>query len=217
VSKWKVDQASRLLHTAPDKFEEVHRGDMKLNKAYREIGNKNLEKREREIESPEGLYGIVYADPPWQYEFSATDSRSIEAHYPTMTLEEICNLKVPVKEDAILFLWVTMPKLPEGLKVIDSWGFEYKTGMAWIKDKIGMGYYVRNKHELLLIAKKGSPRVPEPENRPESVFFAPRNNHSEKPDIAYEIIEKMFPNENKIELFARKRRDGWESWGNEVS
>lgn len=191
-----------------------------LKKAHKEY--KKLKKRLfTKIDSPElpkGEFNIILADPPWEYNFSIEDSRSIEFHYPTMALESICKMKIPYKENTVLFLWVPMPKLNDGLMVIKEWGFEYKTGMVWLKDKIGMGYYVRSRHELLLIATKGKPEVPLEQNRPESLISSPRIKHSGKPDIA-EMIEKMYPFKGKsyIELFARienrNKRPNWIYWG----
>jgi N6-adenosine-specific RNA methylase IME4 len=102
------------------------------------------------------------------------------------------------------------------MQVMDSWGFTYRTCMVWVKDKIGMGYYARQKHELLLIGSRGSLPVPEPQNRPQSVVEAPRTEHSRKPDTFYDIIETMYPEYNKIELFSRERRDQWDCWGNQA-
>jgi len=88
--------------------------------------------------------------------------------------------------------------------------------MCWVKDKIGMGYYARNRHELLLIAKRGNMPVPQPSDRPDSVVSAPRQAHSAKPDEFYAIIERMYPGVPKIELFSRGKRDGWAVWGNQL-
>ncbi len=145
---------------------------------------------------PEGKYAVIYADPPWRYDFSETDSRAIESHYESFPIEEICFYKdkngVPIQtmfaENAILFLWAPQPKIREALQVIDAWGFEYRTGAVWAKDKIGMGYYFREKHELLLIAKKGDIAVPEPQDRQSSIIIAPRLGHSQKPNRVYRII-----------------------------
>ncbi len=163
-------------------------------------------------------YPIIYADPPWQYEHSKTDNRKIENQYPTMSLDEICEMKVGelATPDAVLFMWATSPKLEEALRVISSWGFTYRTNMVWIKDRIGMGYYARQQHELLLIATRGSVPVPEPENRVSSVLHSPRLEHSKKPEQYYETIERMYPEYKKIELFSRNQYDGWESWGNQT-
>ena len=197
--------------------------------AAKEIQQERREERRSErieiivhdtVESIEGIgkFPILYADPPWRYDFSRSSSREIENQYPTMELEDICNLEVSKisNDDSVLFLWATNPKLQEALQVIRSWGFEYKTNMVWVKDKIGMGYYARSQHELLLIATRGSVPVPAAEFRPSSVIYSDRDQHSKKPDSVYEIIEKMYPEYTKVELFARSMRDGWESWGNQL-
>ena len=167
---------------------------------------------------PNGRYQVLLADPPWKYDFSASENREIENQYPTMTIDAICELPVPTlaEDDAVLFLWATSPKLPEALRVMDAWGFTYKTCMVWIKDKIGMGYYARQRHEFLLIGTKGKPSVPPPERRPDSVIEAPRGRHSEKPERAHEVIESMYPDAKRVELFARRPHKGWEGWGNEL-
>lgn len=166
-----------------------------------------------------GKFSVILADPPWQYEHAISENRAIENHYNTMNIEEIATL--PVSEictrSAVLFLWVTNPKLQEGLYVLNKWGFTYRTGMVWVKDRIGTGYWVRSKHELLLIGIKGKMPCPEECLRPSSVIESKRRKHSEKPDKVYEIIEKMYPSLKKIELFARREREGWKKWGKKVN
>jgi len=162
---------------------------------------------------PEDLFNVIYADPPWQYEFSESSRGAPDQHYATMTLQEICDLKVPSADDAILFLWATNPKLEEALQVIKKWGFQYRTNLVWVKDKIGTGFYVRGQHELLLIGKKGEIQAPEESDRPPSVLYAPRREHSQKPDEVYAVIERMYPQGKYLELFARNHREGWVSWG----
>ncbi|GAI22807.1 unnamed protein product, partial [marine sediment metagenome] len=102
------------------------------------------------------------------------------------------------------------------LTVIDAWGFTYKTNMVWIKDKFGMGYHYRGRHEHLLLGTKGKGRLPAATEKWESVIFAPRGEHSEKPKILYDIIEAAYPNCKYLELFARNTRKGWMSWGDEI-
>lgn len=167
---------------------------------------------------PEGKFHIIYADPPWRYDFSMSSTRAIENQYPTMQTEDIAKLAISnlAFEDSVLFLWAPSPKLPQGLYVMGEWGFEYKTCMVWVKDKIGMGYYARQQHELLLIGGRGSLPQPEPEFRPSSIIRAARGKHSKKPDLTYALIEQMYPDREKIELFARQTRAGWASWGNEL-
>lgn len=166
---------------------------------------------------PHGRFSVIYADPPWRYEHTKTQNREIENHYPTMELEAICALDVPAADDAVLFLWATSPKLEEAMRVIDAWGFTYRTCAVWDKQKIGMGYYFRQQHELLLVAAKGSLPVPDPSDRVSSVISAPRGEHSKKPDVVYELIESMYHGHQMLELFCREPREGWASWGNQVA
>ena len=165
-----------------------------------------------------GVFNVIYCDPPWKYDYSASTSRDIENQYPTMELSEICAL--PIKDicadSCVLFMWVTSPKLKEAMSVLDEWGFVYKTCMVWVKDKIGMGYYARQQHELILIATRGELPTPEPENRPSSVFYGERTQHSRKPESVYEMLEKMYPEFSKVELFSRSPRNGWKVWGNQT-
>ena len=169
-------------------------------------------------------YAVLYADPPWQFRVYdenssiASEHGAAGVHYPCMSTDAICAL--PVKElatdAAALFLWTTAPHLPEALQVITAWGFEYKTHAVWVKDWIGVGFWVGNQHEILLVAARGDMPTPAPANRPSSVITAPRREHSRKPDEAYALIERMYPELPRIELFARQTRLGWAAWGNEV-
>ena len=162
-------------------------------------------------------YPVIFADPAWEYDFSRSDSRQIDNHYLPTSLEDMKRLKIPAAKDCVLFVCATNPKLKEALELIEAWQFEYKTNATWVKDKIGMGYYFRQKHELLLLATRGKLQLPDESIRPESTLFAPRTEHSKKPDLFYEIIELMYPKYKKIELFARTQREGWDSWGDEIS
>lgn len=165
---------------------------------------------------PVGLYDIIYADPPWQYDFSETDSRKVENQYPTMAVEEIAELKIPTADDCTLFLWATTPKIREALLVLDKWGFDYKTNLVWDKEKIGMGYWFRGQHELLMVATKGDAQPPAESVRVASVYKEPRTEHSKKPDYFYGLVEAYFPNGKYLELFARQKYSNkWETWGNE--
>jgi len=162
-------------------------------------------------------FPVLYADPPWRYDYAESDSRVIENQYPTMTVDEICALPVSdlATPDAVLFLWATSPKLAESMRVISAWGFEYRTCAVWDKEKIGMGYYFRQQHELLLVATRGNIPAPEPANRPPSVLSEPRGAHSAKPVMFAAAIEAMYPDLPRVELFCRAPRDGWSVWGNQ--
>lgn len=166
----------------------------------------------------EKKYKVIYADPPWRYDFAETKNRKIENHYPSMDIEDI--KKLPIAEladdDCVLFMWATAPKLIEAIDVIKSWGFTYKTQSIWDKKMVGMGYWFRGQHEILMVATKGTPKVPSPSNRVSSVYSEKRKEHSQKPHRYYTLIERMMGNVPKIELFSRHKRDGWDCWGNEV-
>lgn len=178
--------------------------------------NRSAQAERRERPFPDGKYQVIYADPPWEYENSGFNN-SASNNYPTMPVDAICKLPVSdiVDDASVLFLWATNPLLREALMVLEAWGFEYKTNIAWVKDAgRGWGWFLKSKHELMLIGVK--PGTPHPIVRPDSCFSEARNDvHSRKPEQAYEIIESMYPGK-KVELFARVTRQGWDCWGNEV-
>jgi N6-adenosine-specific RNA methylase IME4 len=165
------------------------------------------------------LYPVIYADPPWRFEPYSRDTgmdRAADNHYSTMTLDQIKAVKIPKAWDCVLFLWATAPMLPQALEVIEEWDFDYKTHCVWVKDKIGTGYWYRSLHELLLVATRGNVPAPPSDQRLPSVFHEPAGRHSEKPAAFAEFIEAWFPHLSKLEMFARKARPGWDSWGNEI-
>ena len=159
-------------------------------------------------------YNIIYADPPWEYKESGSGNRVVKAHYQTMKLEEI--IKLPIQsicdEKSILFLWVTFPRLREGLEVIEKWNFQYYgLGFDWVKlskngkPSWGMGYYTRQNSEICLIGVKDRKHRIKPQRRDIlSVIHSPRREHSRKPDEARENIVKICGDLPRIELFARQ-------------
>ena len=182
-----------------------------------------IAKNNEELKS-EKKYHIVYCDPPWQYDNNHIIGAA-ENHYPVMSEEQLCQLPVEeiIATDCVLFMWATAPQLEVAINVINAWGFEYKTCAIWNKNVDGTGrfrgYYFRMFHELILVATKGRLPIPESENRVPSVINLPYDGkHSKKPEKFYELIETMYPYEglNKIELFARNNRKGWDSWGNQA-
>lgn len=213
LSSTTYQRAKTILERGSEELiDRVRQGGVSITYAYKKI--RRREKHLKPPKLPEGIYDVVYADPPWDYYLPLRGDP--EFHYPTMPTSEICDLEVPASENAVLFLWTTNPKLEDALSVIKAWGFTYKTNLAWVKDKIGTGYYFRARHELLLLATKGNIPPPVETSRPHSVLFSPREGHSEKPDEAYELIEVMYPNRQCLELFARRNREGWTSWGDET-
>ena len=186
---------------------------------------KNKPQKVVQKQPPDGIYNVILADPPWKYEqYSAKPSNAIENYYPTMDLNDIKKLpktlskryNIEIDKDSILFLWATAPKLEEAIGVLNEWGFSYRSCAIWDKENLGLGYYFRVQHELLLVGKKGGMSTPGESDRPRSVIRAKSTRHSEKPTIVHELIEKMYPTGRRIELFARKEREGWAVWGDEI-
>ena len=173
-------------------------------------------------------YNIIYADPPWSFGSRklnvSTKGKEITDHYPTMETQEICALPIRdlADKNSLLFLWVVYSKLPDALKVIEHWGFKYSTvAFEWFKltpngkPVCFMGAWVcGGTIELCLLAKRGSvPRIRKDIRR---LIISPRREHSQKPmEAMYRIVE-LVGDLPRIELFARRKTEGWDVWGNEV-
>jgi N6-adenosine-specific RNA methylase IME4 len=143
--------------------------------------------------------------------------RAADNHYPTMTTDEIAAMVIPAAKDCALFLWSTAAMRPDAERVMAAWGFRYASECVWVKDRLGTGYWFRNKHETLLLGIKGDVPAPAPGTQFPSVIEAAIGKHSAKPNQFAEMIEEMFPNLPAIELFARAPRLGWDAWGNEAA
>ena len=165
-------------------------------------------------------YGVVVADPPWPYRVSKGQGTAKD-QYALMTDTDIYNMPVNelAKADAVLLLWGTWPKLPEALKTMSAWGFEYVTGFPWIKMtpsghgiNYGVGYWVRGCSEYIFIGRRGKVSAPRLEGF--LGLMSPNLHHSRKPDDIYQIAEAL-PGPY-LELFARRSRRNWHSFGNEI-
>lgn len=180
-------------------------------------------KHEAKVDAPElpdDEYRVIYADPPWSYGNSGLDDYGhAERHYPTMTIDELCQMpvKAMAAENAVLFMWVTSPLLEECFDVVRAWGFKYKTSFVWDKVKHNFGHYNSVRHELLLVCTRGS-CTPDVKILHDSVQTIERTDkHSEKPEEFRRIIDGIYPNGRRIELFSRKKVEGWDAYGNEPS
>lgn len=188
---------------------------------------------------PNKKYNIIYADPPWTYRVwsgKGKEKKSAENHYNCMTIEDI--KKIPIhtiaEKNCILFIWVTMPNLVEGIETIKSWGFKYKTcGFVWVKTNKnfnvnqtsflpidsfntfwGLGHWTRANSEICLIATKG--KIERKSKSVHQLIYDPVREHSRKPDCTRNKIVELVGNLPRIELFARQKTPGWDCWGNEV-
>lgn len=185
------------------------------------------ERRETELGAkisalPDRRYGVILSDPEWGFQPYSRETgmdRAADNHYPTSSTDAIAQRPVHTiaADDCILFLWATAPMLEDALRVMNAWGFAYKTNVIWAKDRVGTGYWFRNKHELLLVGTKGYIPAPAMGTQFESLIQAPVTVHSAKPEIFLDMIERYFPNVPKIELNRRgPPRLGWDAWGNEA-
>lgn len=169
-------------------------------------------------------YDVIVADPPWDYElWSAKGAgKSAQNQYDCMPLDDIKALPVGhlARRDCALFLWATAPMLPQGLDVLQAWGFAYKSAAVWHKKTVndktafGTGYLFRSAAEFLLLGTVGQPRFASRSER--NLFEGLRREHSRKPDESYQMIGRLFPQGYRCELFSRTDRAGWDTWGNQA-
>ena len=173
-------------------------------------------------------YSIIYADPPWAYLWGTGKNGgnfAPEKHYPTMSTDEICALDVKSlrEKNCVLAMWSTSPCIPGALKVMEAWGFKYKTVLfTWVKQNpkaltvvCGAGSYTRSACEYVLLGMRGHIKRISTDVISQ-VVFAPRTGHSRKPPIIREHLVSLFGDLPRIELFARSQTQGWDVFGNEV-
>lgn len=217
-----VSKAAELTKAAPE-FQRAVVQKISDGSAKTATDAVRQAKHEAKVEAPElpsESYRVIYADPPWSYGNSGLDDYGhAERHYPTMTIDELCQMpvKAMADDDAVLFMWVTSPLLEECFDVIRAWGFKYKTSFIWDKVKHNFGHYNSVRHELLLVCTRGS-CTPDVKVLHDSVQTIERTDkHSEKPEEFRAIIDAIYPRGRRIELFSRKSVKGWDAYGNEAS
>jgi N6-adenosine-specific RNA methylase IME4 len=231
INKWQSSRWQKLAALSADEQEATIAAAKRKAEAVPDGAARAGEKakrraeRERDLASrvealPLRRYPVIVADPEWRFEPWSRETgmdRAADNHYPTSALEVIAARDVPsiAADDCVLFLWATIPMLPHALAVMAAWGFAYKSRA---KDKLGTGYWNRERHELLLIGTRGDVPCPAPGTQWPSLIEAPRQAHSAKPECFLEMIEAYFPNVPKIELNRRgPARSGWDAWGNEAT
>jgi N6-adenosine-specific RNA methylase IME4 len=203
VAALKPDEQDAWLHRAEEDSLNVHELRRAIRRAQRPVTNG--------LPIPAGLFSTIVIDPPWQYDNKATRGAAVN-HYETWTFERLETLEIPAAENAHLYLWVTNGFLREGFDLLQSWGFDYKTMLTWVKPQIGLGNYFRSATEHVLFGLKGS--LPTNGQDVSNWFQADRKKHSEKPELFYDIVEKVSP-EPWFEMFARRTRFNWTTWGDQ--
>ena len=223
TGKIAVSVAAKIAELEPEQQQRViadPRPDQAIKKVMRAEREQELADRtiQQSLAVAGKLYGVIYADPPWRYETYGENGmdRSADNHYPTMSMFDMLSLDVPAADDCVMFMWATVPMLPEALDLLDTWGFQYKSQIVWVKDRMGTGYWTRNMHEILLIGTKGNVPAPAMGMQPPSVLNLPLGKHSEKPTFFADMIASLYPTTPKLEMFARVGRVGWDVVGNEA-
>jgi N6-adenosine-specific RNA methylase IME4 len=213
---------SKLANDAPKQFQAIRNNEKTFSEVSAEL------KRERKFEvaeqlakepspSPIGPFRVIVADPPWKYGSRAEDlTHRARNPYPDMDVYAIEALPIPelAHQECVLWLWTTNAFMGEALGCLGAWGFEKKTILTWVKDRMGLGDWLRGQTEHCIMAVKGKPTVTLTNQT--TALLAPVREHSRKPDEFYCLVESLCPG-NKLEMFARQHRDGWQSWGPEAS
>ncbi len=219
-----VDAAESEPQKYGDLLEEMDAKHHGLNGVYRKLKvRQEMERIQEEPPAlPTGKYSVIVADPPWRFDIRNEDTTKRNLlPYASMSVQEIQALPVQdlLEENCILFLWCTNSHLHEAFHVLEAWGFQYKTILTWIKTAngngthLGTGNWLRNNTEQVLVAVKGRPIVNLTNQTTALVSPVDRGKHSKKPDAFYRMIESLCPQTNRLDMFARIKRNGWEAYG----
>jgi len=225
-SNGKTAQADYVWNHGDDEIKEkVKAGDVSINQAYTET--RRSEKKEEQVKrfdelsekeclAPTGKYDVIVIDPPWPMNKIDRDVAPSQTgfDYPTMNEDDIAAIDIPADKDCHMFLWTTHKFLPMSLRIIERWNFKYTLTMVWHKSggfqPFGLPQY---NCEFCIYARKGNPRFVDTKAFP-TCFNAPRGRHSEKPDEFFSMIERVTAGQ-RLSMFERKERKGFDSWGNE--
>jgi N6-adenosine-specific RNA methylase IME4 len=222
ISEGTIDKARVIAARAPEAVKEkLRRGETTIDKEHKAIVQTErkaaqIAKIETAAALPDGLFDVIAADPPWAYAKRAEDATHRgAAPYPSMTVEEIAALPVGgrASADCILWLWTTNAFMEQAYSVARAWGFEVKTILTWVKDRMGTGDWLRGQTEHCLMAVRGRPAV----NLTNQTTFlrGPLREHSRKPDEFFALVDVLCVG-RKCELFAREQRPGWAAFGAEL-
>lgn len=231
IAKHESSRYQKIAELPKEKFEEIIEETKEAEKELTEaLMLSTAKKIDREIEIkeqkegiekgtlelPEGVFEVIVIDPPWKYHddkvYDADGFRGT-TNYPTLTLEEIGNIKLPSADNCVLWLWTTHRFMRYSFELLDKWGFEEKAILTWCKNKMGIGRWLRSKSEFCIMAVKGKPLIHLTNQT--TVLNADIGKHSEKPQEFYDLVDKLCIG-RKLDYFARKKRQGWDVYGDEV-
>jgi len=232
IAKHESSRYQKIAELSEEKFEEIIHETKEEEKELTEalmlktakkidVETKIMKQKEKiesgEVEGTSGTFEIIVIDPPWQYKDSGNIERG-HLEYPTMNQTQLKELLIPCSEHCVLWLWVTNTFMKDAYELLESWGFEEKTILTWYKGNSGMGNYLRNVTEHCILAIRGKPiseGIIHNKNKFSTLLEAKKNKHSAKPNSFYNMIEKICEG-RKLDYFARKKRKGWEVFGDEV-
>jgi len=208
-------QAKHVLNEANEnELKDFKKGVKKVYTIFKNIKTrKKIEQLNKEIQNIDpitGKYDVVVIDPPWDMDILDQGSWRGGVDYPRMTLDEIKAISIPAKDDCVLWLWVTTKYLHEAFHIIEQWGFEQKSVLTWIKDKMGVGVWLRGQTDHCILAIKGKPLWQLKGQT--TALIAPTRGHSVKPDEFYDLVDSLCYGA-KLDYFARKPREGWFTYG----
>lgn len=222
VSNFIIKQAKKVLRESPQEvIQAIEKGELTVNKAIGNLKKKarlaDLQKQAEEISQLKNnfdkKYHVIVLDPPWGYgtEYDPNGRRSANP-YPEMSLEEIKNIEIPANDDCVLWLWTTHKFMRHSFDLLDAWGFEDKAILTWVKDRMGLGSWLRSQSEFCIMAVKGKPLINLTNQT--TIINGKLREHSRKPDEFYEMVDSLCTG-LKIDYFSREQRVGWDTYGND--
>lgn len=220
VSDRTMRRIKQIEREAPEFLSKIESGDITAVEAVEIIKNKKHEQRieeqrknieEGKIELPRGKYEVIVIDPPWPYgtEYDSKGRRSASP-YPEMSLEELIKLDLPTSDNCILFLWTTHKFMRHSFDLIDVWGFRDVAIITWVKNRMGLGEWLRSQSEFCIMCVKGTPTINLTNQT--TVVYGPLREHSRKPDEFYKMVDELCIG-RKLDYFGREKREGWECFG----
>jgi N6-adenosine-specific RNA methylase IME4 len=211
VAPTRIEKAALVDRADPQLFAQVHRGEVKLAQAVRQVRQEQVKEQVKTLPKPDGLYEVIVIDPPWQYDRQPADSGMRgEVDYATMSPDQLQALKLPAAPNCVLWLWTTNSFMREAYDLLEAWGFEAKTILTWDKVHMGLGSWLRNVTEHCILAVRGRPLVTLTNQT--TLLREARREHSRKPEAFYALVESLCPG-RKYEHFSRTPRPGWTGYG----
>jgi N6-adenosine-specific RNA methylase IME4 len=216
VGKETLNEALWLMENAPkEELDKLRSGERAISNLYKETKRfktiEELREKAKEIKAPDGLYDVIVVDPPWNYGTNYDpEGRRCASPYPELSIEEIKAIKLPLAENAIVWLWATNAFLHDAFHILEAWGLEPKTILTWVKDRMGLGDWLRGKTEHCILAIKGKP-IKYLTNQT-TVLFGESREHSRKPEEFYQLVDSLCYG-RKLDYFGREKREGWDVYG----